>query len=77
MRRFHEAHKGENRFLAEADRLFFRRSVAQEELHVVPWASEGGVKIGVFLVATKTQRELHILFLYISKDDEDLRNCWC
>jgi len=54
VRRFHEAHKGENRFLAEADRLFFRRSVAQEDLHVVPWAFEGSVKMGVFLVVTKT-----------------------
>lgn len=35
VRRFHESHKGEGRFLAEADKLFWRGSVQQTELHVV------------------------------------------
>eukprot|EP00435_Cladocopium_sp_Y103_P054561 s421_g17.t2 len=34
VRRFHESHKGEGRFLSEADKLFWRCSVQQTELHV-------------------------------------------
>ena len=43
VRRFHESHKGEGRFLAEADKLFWRCSVQQTELHVVPLPRRRGI----------------------------------
>lgn len=38
VRRFHESHRGEQRFLDAAEQLFTRRSVQQQELHPAPWA---------------------------------------